>query len=154
MQEFRVKNTNKGLSISTDCNGRYVYLDPNKGGMIAVAESARNVVCTGAEPLAITNCLNFGNPQDPEIYWQFRQAVLGMGEMCRALDTPVTGGNVSFYNENTQGAVYPTPVIGMVGCLDDIDNYMTMNFSNEGDLIVLLGNINSSLGGLISCCQT
>ena len=102
---IRVKGTSKGLSISTDCNGRYVYLDPNKGGMIAVAESARNVVCTGAEPLAITNCLNFGNPKDPEIYWQFRQAVLGMGEMCRALNTPVTGGNVSFYNENTQGAV-------------------------------------------------
>ena len=91
--------------------------------MIAVAESARNVVCTGAEPLAITNCLNFGNPQDPEIYWQFRQAVLGMGEMCRALNTPVTGGNVSFYNENTQGAVYPTPVIGMVGLLENIDNF-------------------------------
>ena len=144
---IRVKNTNKGLSISTDCNGRYVYLDPNKGGMIAVAESARNVICTGAEPLAITNCLNFGNPQDPEIYWQFRQAVLGMGEMCRALNTPVTGGNVSFYNENTQGAVYPTPVIGMVGLLDDINDFTSASFKQEGDFIVVLGSINSTLGG-------
>ena len=144
---IRVKDTNKGLSISTDCNGRYVYLDPNKGGMIAVAESARNVVCTGAEPLAITNCLNFGNPQDPEIYWQFRQAVLGMGEMCRALDTPVTGGNVSFYNENTQGAVYPTPVIGMVGLLENIDDFTSASFKDEGDFILALGSINSTLGG-------
>jgi len=144
---IRVKGTNKGLSISTDCNGRYVYLDPNKGGMIAVAESARNVVCTGAEPLAITNCLNFGNPKDPEIYWQFRQAVLGMGEMCRALNTPVTGGNVSFYNENTQGAVYPTPVIGMVGLLEDINNFTSASFKDEGDFIIALGSINSTLGG-------
>ncbi|MDC0145153.1 phosphoribosylformylglycinamidine synthase subunit PurL [bacterium] len=144
---IRVKGTNKGLSISTDCNGRYVYLDPNKGGMIAVAESARNVVCTGAEPLAITNCLNFGNPQDPEIYWQFRQAVLGMGEMCRALNTPVTGGNVSFYNENTQGSVYPTPVIGMVGLLEDINNFTSASFKDEGDFIIALGSINSTLGG-------
>ena len=144
---IRVKGTNKGLSISTDCNGRYVYLDPNKGGMIAVAESARNVVCTGAEPLAITNCLNFGNPQDPEIYWQFRQAVLGMGEMCRALNTPVTGGNVSFYNENTQGAVYPTPVIGMVGLLGDINDFTSASFKDDGDFIIALGSINSTLGG-------
>ena len=144
---IRIKNTNKGLSISTDCNGRYVYLDPNKGGMIAVAESARNVVCTGAEPLAITNCLNFGNPQDPEIYWQFRQAVLGMGEMCRALNTPVTGGNVSFYNENTQGAVYPTPVIGMVGLLENLNDFTSASFKDEGDFIVVLGSINSTLGG-------
>ena len=114
---------------------------------MAVAEAARNVVCSGAKPLAITNCLNFGNPQDPEIYWQFKEAVLGIGDMCRILDTPVTGGNVSFYNETVESAVYPTPVIGMVGCLDNIDNYMTMNFSNEGDLIILLGNINPSLGG-------
>ena len=144
---IRIKNTDKGLSISTDCNGRYVYLDPKKGGMIAVAESARNVVCTGAEPLAITNCLNFGNPQDPEIYWQFRQAVLGMGEMCRALNTPVTGGNVSFYNENTQGAVYPTPVIGMVGLLENINDFTSASFKDEGDFIVALGAINSTLGG-------
>ena len=143
----RIKDTNIGLSVSTDCNGRYVYLNPKQGGMVAVAESARNVVCSGAQPLAITNCLNFGNPKDPEIYWQFREAVLGMGEMCRALDTPVTGGNVSFYNENTQGAVYPTPVIGMVGILEDMAHATTISYKNEGDFIVCLGSLNPTLGG-------
>jgi len=143
----RIKDTNIGLSVSTDCNGRYVYLNPKQGGMVAVAESARNVVCSGAQPLAITNCLNFGNPKDPEIYWQFREAVLGMGEMCRALDTPVTGGNVSFYNENTQGAVYPTPVIGMVGMLEDMAHATTISYKNEGDFIVCLGSLNPTLGG-------
>ena len=144
---IRIKNTKKGLSISTDCNGKYVYLNPRQGAMMAVAEAARNVVCTGAKPLAITNCLNFGNPQDPEIYWQFREAVLGIGDMCRILNTPVTGGNVSFYNETVDSAVYPTPVIGMVGFIENISNYMTMDFKNEGDLIVSIGNINPSLGG-------
>jgi len=144
---IRIKNTKKGLSISTDCNGKYVYLNPRQGAMMAVAEAARNVVCTGAKPLAITNCLNFGNPQDPEIYWQFREAVLGIGDMCRILNTPVTGGNVSFYNETVDSAVYPTPVIGMVGFIDNVSNYMTMDFKNEGDLIVSIGNINPSLGG-------
>ena len=144
---IRIKNTQKGLSVSTDCNGKYVYLNPRQGAMMAVAEAARNVVCTGAKPLAITNCLNFGNPQDPEIYWQFREAVLGIGDMCRILNTPVTGGNVSFYNETVHSAVYPTPVIGMVGFIEDISNYMTMDFKNEGDLIVAIGNINPSLGG-------
>ena len=115
--------------------------------MMAVAEAARNVVCVGAKPLAITNCLNFGSPQDPEIYWQFKEAVLGMGEMCRILDTPVTGGNVSFYNETVKSAIYPTPVIGMVGVLEDIDNTMTMNFKKEGDLIGVIGNVSPSLGG-------
>ena len=144
---IRIKDTNIGLSVSTDCNGRYVYLNPKQGGMVAVAESARNVVCSGAQPLAITNCLNFGNPKDPEIYWQFREAVLGMGEMCRALDTPVTGGNVSFYNENTQGAVYPTPVIGMVGMLEDMTHATSISYKNEGDFIVCLGSLNPTLGG-------
>ena len=144
---IRIKNTKKGLSVSTDCNGKYVYLNPRQGAMMAVAEAARNVVCTGAKPLAITNCLNFGNPQDPEIYWQFREAVLGIGDMCRILNTPVTGGNVSFYNETVDSAVYPTPVIGMVGFIENISNYMTMDFKNEGDLIVSIGNINPSLGG-------
>lgn len=144
---IRIKDTKKGLAISTDCNGRYVYINPRQGAMMAVAEAARNVVCTGGKPLAITNCLNFGNPQDPEIYWQFKEAVLGMGEMCRILDTPVTGGNVSFYNETVKSAVYPTPVIGMVGVLEDIDNVMTMNFKKEGDLIGVIGNISPSLGG-------
>ena len=144
---IRIKDTNIGLSVSTDCNGRYVYLNPKQGGMVAVAESARNVVCSGAQPLAITNCLNFGNPKDPEIYWQFREAVLGMGEMCRALDTPVTGGNVSFYNENTQGAVYPTPVIGMVGMLEDMAHATSISYKNERDFIVCLGSLNPTLGG-------
>ena len=143
----RIKKTKKGLSISTDCNGRYVYIDPRQGAMMAVAEAARNVVCSGAKPLAITNCLNFGNPQDPEVYWQFKEAVAGMGEMCRLLDTPVTGGNVSFYNETIESAVFPTPVIGMVGFLDNVDNHMIMHFSNNNDLIVLLGDVNPSFGG-------
>jgi len=144
---IRLKGTQKALSISTDCNGRYVYLEPRKGGMIAVAESARNVVCSGGLPLAITNCLNFGNPQDPEIYWQFREAVLGMGEACRAFDTPVTGGNVSFYNESNLGAVYPTPVIGMVGILEDASKHMDSSFKDPGDTIVAIGAINGELGG-------
>ena len=144
---IRLKNTNKGLAMSTDCNGRYVYLNPRVGGQIAVAESARNVVCSGAEPIAITNCLNFGNPQDPEIYWQFKEAVTGIGEACRSFNTPVTGGNVSFYNETAESAVYPTPVIGMVGLLDDIKHNTTMEFKDSGDFIITLGALNGSLGG-------
>ena len=144
---IRLKGTQKGLAISTDCNGRYVYLNPRMGGQIAVAESARNVVCSGAEPIAITNCLNFGNPQDPEIYWQFKEAVLGIGEACRALNTPVTGGNVSFYNETGETAVYPTPVIGMVGLLENIEQNTTIEFKDAGDFIVTLGALNGCVGG-------
>jgi len=144
---IRLKGTKKALAISTDCNSKYVYLNPNIGAKMAVAEAARNVVCSGAEPLAITNCLNFGNPQDPEIYWQFKESILGMGEMCRELNTPVTGGNVSFYNETKDGAVYPSPVIGMVGLIDDINNLMTVNFKEKDDLIVVLGSLNGQLGG-------
>ncbi len=143
----RLKGTRKALAMCTDGNGRYVYLNPRVGGQIAVAEAARNVVCTGGEPLAITNCLNFGNPQDPEIYWQFREAVTGMGEVCRALNTPVTGGNVSFYNENVDSAVYPTPVIGMVGILDDLDQMTTPDFKDPDDFIVVIGSLNGQLGG-------
>ena len=144
---IRLKGTQKGLAISTDCNGRYVYLNPRMGGQIAVVESARNVVCSGGEPLAITNCLNFGNPQDPEIYWQFKEAVTGIGEACRALNTPVTGGNVSFYNETGDTAVYPTPVIGMVGLLENINQSTTIEFKGAGDFIVTLGALNGCLGG-------
>ena len=144
---IRLKGTQKGLAMSTDCNGRYVYLNPRMGGQIAVVESARNVVCSGGEPLAITNCLNFGNPQDPEIYWQFKEAVTGIGEACRALNTPVTGGNVSFYNETGDTAVYPTPVIGMVGLLEDINQSTTIAFKGAGDFIVTLGALNGCLGG-------
>ena len=143
----RIKDTNKALAISTDCNGRYVYLNPSLGAKMAVAESARNVVCSGAQPLAVTNCLNFGSPQDPEVYWQFREAVIGMGDMCRELNTPVTGGNVSFYNETLKTAVYPTPVIGMVGLIENVKSITTMEFKNPGDFIVAIGTLNGSLGG-------
>ncbi len=144
---IRIKDSQKALAMSTDCNGRFVYLNPRLGGQIAVAEAARNVVCAGGEPMAITNCLNFGNPEDPEVYWQFKEAVTGMGEACRSFNTPVTGGNVSFYNESTESAVYPTPVIGMVGLLDDVAQSTTMEFKDSGDFIVSIGSINGSLGG-------
>ena len=144
---IRIKDTKKALAISTDCNGRYVYLNPSLGAKMAVAESARNVVCSGAQPIAVTNCLNFGNPKDPEVYWQFREAVIGMGDMCRELNTPVTGGNVSFYNETLKSAVYPTPVIGMVGLIEDVKCLTTMEFKNPGDFIVAIGSLNGSLGG-------
>ncbi|MFQ5633633.1 MAG: phosphoribosylformylglycinamidine synthase subunit PurL, partial [bacterium] len=121
----RIKGTRRALAMKTDCNGRYVYLNPRMGGRLAVAEAGRNVVCSGGKPVAITNCLNFGNPYKPEIYYQFKEAVLGIGEACRALGTPVTGGNVSFYNENPDGAVYPTPVIGMLGVVEDIKHVTT-----------------------------
>ncbi|MBE2217269.1 MAG: phosphoribosylformylglycinamidine synthase subunit PurL [Ignavibacteria bacterium] len=145
----RIKGTNKALAMKTDCNGRYVYLNPYKGGMIAVCESARNVACTGAEPLAITNCLNFGNPYKPEVYHQFREAIRGIGDACKKLDTPVTGGNVSFYNESPDYAVYPTPTIGMVGLIEDVSKTVTSYFKNEGDIIALIGNIDfsTSIGG-------
>jgi phosphoribosylformylglycinamidine synthase len=148
----RIKGTNKALAMKTDCNGRYVYLNPYKGAVIAVCESARNVACTGAEPLAITNCLNFGNPYKPEVYYQFREAIKGIGDACRALNTPVTGGNVSFYNESTDYAVYPTPTIGMVGLIEDIDYVMTSYFKNEDDVIAVIGipneqNENDGMGG-------
>jgi phosphoribosylformylglycinamidine synthase II len=144
---LRIKGTQKAISTSTDGNGRYTYLNPYRGGAIAVAEAARNVVCTGARPIAITNCLNFGNPYDPEVYHQFKQTILGMSEACRVLDTPVTGGNVSFYNESSTGAIYPTPVIGMVGLIDNIKNVMTSYFQHNGDFIIMLGTIKGELGG-------
>ena len=135
----RVKGTDKGLALKTDCNGRYVYLNPRKGGQIAVAEAARNVVCAGGRPIAITNCLNFGNPYKPEVYWVFKEAVAGMGDACRAFNTPVTGGNVSFYNESPEGAVFPTPTIGMLGLVDDVEAHTTTSdFKTEGDAIFLL----------------
>ena len=140
-----VKGTNKGIAITTDCNSRYVYADPYKGTMIAVSEAARNIVCTGGKPLGITNCLNFGNPYDPEVYYQFVNAIRGMGEACKKFDTPVTGGNVSFYNQNPDGPVYPTPTIGMVGLLEDINKKMTLDFKEEGDIIYLLGVSNNDI---------
>lgn len=135
----RIKGQNKGLAVKTDCNGRYVYLNPRKGGQIAVAEAARNVVCAGGKPLAITNCLNFGNPYKPEVYWVFKEAVGGMGDACQVLGTPVTGGNVSFYNENPEGAVFPTPTIGMLGLVEDLAaHHTTANLKAEGDVLFLL----------------
>jgi phosphoribosylformylglycinamidine synthase len=134
------------LAITVDCNSKYVFADPYKGGMIAVAEAARNIVCSGGEPIGVTNCLNFGNPYDPEVYYQFVKAVTGMGDACKKFNTPVTGGNVSFYNQNPDGPVYPTPTIGMVGILDDFENRMTLNFKKAGDTIVLIGDQKNDLG--------
>ncbi|MFM8806018.1 MAG: phosphoribosylformylglycinamidine synthase subunit PurL [Sphingomonadales bacterium] len=141
-----IKGTNKGLAVTTDCNSRYVYADPRKGAMIAVSEAARNIVCSGGAPLGVTNCLNFGNPYDAGVYYQFTEAIQGMGEACRKFDTPVTGGNVSFYNQNPEGPVHPTPTIGMVGLLEQIDRKMTLGFKDEEDEIYLLGAITNDLG--------
>ena len=129
----------KGIAMSVDCNSKYVYANPYVGAMIAVSESARNIVCSGGEPLGVTNCLNFGNPYDPEVYWQFVQSIKGMGEACTKFNTPVTGGNVSFYNQGPEGAVYPTPTIGMVGLLADVGHKMTLDFKQAGDMIVMIG---------------
>jgi phosphoribosylformylglycinamidine synthase len=141
-----LRGTRRALALKADCNGRYVYLDPRVGGRIAVAECARNVACAGGRPMAITNCLNFGNPRKPEVFFQFREAVTGMGEACVALGTPVTGGNVSFYNESPLGAVYPTPTIGMVGLLEDVDRATTAVFRTAGDSIILLGENTDDIG--------
>lgn len=143
----RIRGTRKALAMTTDCNSRYIYLDPETGGKIAVAEAARNIVASGAEPLAITDCLNFGNPEKPEIFWQFEKAVDGMSEACRGLNTPVIGGNVSLYNETNGTAVYPTPVVGMVGLVQDIDHITTQNFKEAGNLIYLLGETKEEFGG-------
>lgn len=142
-----VHGTRKALAMTTDCNGRYVYLDPELGGRIAVSEAARNIVCSGAEPLAITDNLNFGSPEKPEIFWQMEKAVDGMAEACRELETPVIGGNVSLYNENAKGAIYPTPVVGMVGLIHDTDHITTQAFKAEGDAIYILGDTRAELGG-------
>jgi phosphoribosylformylglycinamidine synthase II len=135
-----VKGTDKAIALTVDCNSRYVYADPQKGCAIAVAEAARNITCAGGEPVAITNCLNFGNPYVPEVYWQFVGAIKGMSEACIKFETPVTGGNVSFYNQSSdEGPVFPTPTIGMLGVLDDISTLTTADFKQPGDLIYLLG---------------
>ena len=144
---LRIRGTNKAIAVKTDCNGRYVYLEPRTGGRIAVAEAARNVACTGARPMAITNCLNFGNPKRPEVFFQFKEAVGGMGDACSALGTPVTGGNVSFYNESPTSAVYPTPVVGMVGLIEAVEYATSSGFREEGDAIVLFGECTDELGG-------
>lgn len=135
-----VKDTNKAIVLTVDCNSRYVNADPEIGCAIAVAEAARNITCAGGEPVAITNCLNFGNPYVPEVYWQFVGAIKGMSAACTKFETPVTGGNVSFYNQSSdEGPVFPTPTIGMLGVMDDINNMMTLDFKKAGDLIYLIG---------------
>ncbi|UCD62678.1 MAG: phosphoribosylformylglycinamidine synthase subunit PurL, partial [Candidatus Zixiibacteriota bacterium] len=143
---MRLRKTPKALAMSTDCNGRYCYINPRRGAQSAVAEAARNIVCSGGKPLAITNCLNFGNPYKPEIFFGFAEAVAGMGEACRALGTPVTGGNVSFYNEDPERAVFPSPVIGMIGLIEDVAHITTQWFKDEGDVIFLLGENKEHLG--------
>lgn len=144
---LRVKGSRRAIALTCDCNGRYCYLDPRLGAEIAVAESARNVACSGAVPIALTNCLNFGNPEKPAIFWQFCESVEGLAEGCRQLETPVVGGNVSFYNESFGEAIYPTPVIGMLGLLEDEDNRVVSAFKREGDHVVLLGDTRDELGG-------
>ncbi|MGM0791806.1 MAG: phosphoribosylformylglycinamidine synthase subunit PurL [Bacillota bacterium] len=143
----RIRGTRKALAMTTDCNSRYLYLDPETGGKIAVAEAARNIIASGAEPLAITDCLNFGNPEKPEIFWQLEKAADGMSSACLALNTPVIGGNVSLYNETNGTAVYPTPVVGMVGLVEDVDHITTQSFKQAGDLIYLLGETKAEFGG-------
>ncbi|HYJ38429.1 MAG TPA: phosphoribosylformylglycinamidine synthase subunit PurL [Chitinophagaceae bacterium] len=143
------KPSEKALAVTTDCNSRYVFADPYKGTMMAVAEAARNIVCSGGEPLGVTNCLNFGNPYDPEVYYQFVHAIKGMGEACKKFNTPVTGGNVSFYNQNPEGPVYPTPTIGMVGILDSAEDKMTLDFKDAMNVIYLVGRSSND----ISCSE-
>ena len=143
---FRVREANKILAATTDCNSLYCRLDPREGARIAVAEAARNLTCSGARPLAVTDNLNFGNPYKPEIFWQLREAVEGAAEACRAFGTPVIGGNVSLYNESPAGAVDPTPTIAMVGVIDEERHVTTQYFKENGDVIILLGEIGDELG--------
>ena len=143
----RIKGTDRALAMSVDGNGRYCYLDPHRGAILAVAEASRNVACAGARPLAATNCLNFGNPERPAIMWQFAKAVEGIGAACRALDVPITGGNVSLYNETDGRAIYPTPVIGIVGLLEHADRVVSRAFKKTGDAVILLGEGRGELGG-------
>ncbi len=147
---IHIKGTKRALLATTDCNSSYVYADPYKGAMIAVSEAARNIVCSGGTPVAITNCLNFGNPYNEEVYYQFVHAIKGMGEACTRLGTPVTGGNVSFYNQsninNVVLPVFPTPTIGMLGVMEDVNNQMTLDFKNQGDVIYLIGQTKNDIG--------
>jgi phosphoribosylformylglycinamidine synthase len=143
----RIRHAGFALALTTDGNSRYVRLRPYEGGKAAVAEAARNIACTGARPLGITNCLNFGSPERPEVFFQFREACRGIADACRALDTPVTGGNVSFYNESPSGAVDPTPVIGMVGLLERADHVVPSHARAQGDRVFILGDTRDELGG-------
>ncbi len=143
----RGEMTTRGIAVSSDCNGRYCYLDPYLGAQIALAEAARNVACVGGEPAAITDCLNFGNPEKPEVFWTFYESVRGLADACRAFGIPVISGNVSFYNESFGQAIYPTPTVGLVGLLDDVTKHATIAFKSEGDVVVLIGESEAELGG-------
>ena len=144
---IKVKGTKKALALSVDCNGRFCYLNPYNGAMMNVAEAARNIVCSGGRPLAITDGLNFGNPMKPENYWQFEKCIEGLSHACTVLNTPIVSGNVSFYNENPKGAIDPSPMVGMVGIIEDADKHVTQEFKNQGDIIVLLGENRGDLSG-------
>jgi phosphoribosylformylglycinamidine synthase len=143
---LRLKGTNKAIAATTDCNSRYCYLNPYKGAQIAVAEAGRNLVCSGAEPVAVTDCLNFGNPKKPDRFWQFKNCVEGIADACKFFNIPVVSGNVSFYNESPKGAIYPTPTIGMIGIIEEADRSCTQYFKNENDVIILLGTCKEELG--------
>jgi phosphoribosylformylglycinamidine synthase len=144
---IRIKGTHKGLALTVDGNSRYCYLDPYVGGVLAVAEAARNLACVGARPIGLTDCLNFGSPENPEVMWQFAQVIQGMRSACLALNVPVVSGNVSFYNETDGVPIYPTPTIGMVGLIEKIDRVVTPWFKASGDVVVLLGRTREELGG-------
>src|SRR2546428_600807 len=145
---LRVKGTRLGLAMTTDCNARYCHLDPHLGAQLAVAEAARNIVATGARPLAVTDCLNFANPDRPEVYWELEEAVAGLAHACRLLELPVVSGNVSLYNDsNGESAIYPTPVIGMVGVIDDYEKRLGAGLRVEGDFVLMIGSTHNDLGG-------
>ncbi|MHB8966371.1 MAG: phosphoribosylformylglycinamidine synthase subunit PurL [Coriobacteriia bacterium] len=143
----RGEMTTRAIAVSSDCNGRYCYLDPYVGAQIAFAEAARNVACSGGVPAAITDCLNFGNPEKPEVFWTFYESVRGLSDACKAFGVPVISGNVSFYNESFGSPIYPTPTVGLVGLIDDVSKHCTMSFKNEGDVVVLIGETGADLGG-------
>jgi phosphoribosylformylglycinamidine synthase len=143
------EQTGLGVALATDCNGRFAYLDPYVGAQLALAEAYRNVATTGARPVAITDCLNFGSPEDPSVMWQFSQAIDGLVDGCRALGTPVTGGNVSFYNQTGETAILPTPVVGVLGVIDDVSKRVPIGFAAQGDVIVLLGETRDELAGSV-----
>jgi len=144
---IRLKGTNKAIAATTDCNSRYCYLNPYKGAQIAVAEAGRNLICAGAEPAAVTDCLNFGNPKKPDRFWQFKNCIKGIVDACQFFNLPVVSGNVSFYNESPKGAIFPTPTIGMIGIIDDANRFCRQFFRKEKDVIILLGECREELGG-------
>jgi len=144
---LRIKGTRIGIAVTTACNSRYCHLDPNIGAQHAVAEAARNIIATGAQPLAVTDCLNLANPDRPEVYWELEETVAGLAQACRMLDVPVVSGNVSLYNEGTETAIYPTPVVGMVGVIDDYGKRVQAGLRAEGDFVLLIGSSHNDIGG-------